>query len=143
MLSLAFIGRTAEFIRRHEHDFWLELADAIGLSVFCVSGVDVAIATSGTGNILLLIFCGCITGVGGGILRDICSAEIPGLFRKHIYFIPAIGGTMLYVFTYGILPRLVSMLISIAVIIVFRMLAHRFKWNMPVPGKNPKPASEP
>lgn len=139
---LVFIGRTAEFIRRHEHDFWLELADAVGLAVFCVLGVDVAISAGGTENNLLLIFSGCITGVGGGILRDICSAEIPTIFRKHVYFIPAIGGTMLYVFSCGALPHLASMLISIAVIILVRMLAHTFKWNLPVPGKAGKIAAE-
>lgn len=130
---LALVPQVAAFLRRHEHDTVLELADAIGLASFCVSGVDVAISVSGTDNALLLIFCGCITGVGGGILRDICSAEIPALFRKHVYCLPAVGGTILYVYTYGVLPHIVSMLIAIVLIILFRMLACKFKWNLPAP----------
>lgn len=130
---LAFIPKTATFITRHSHDFAIEFTDAIGLSVFCVFGVDVAIELSG-GNPVLLIFCGCITGVGGGMLRDICSAEIPFIFRKHIYLIPTLCGSSFYALTYKHIPHLSSMLIAIGIIITLRVLAIIFKWNLPVPG---------
>ena len=65
---LAFVPKTANFITKHSHDFAIEFTDAIGLSVFCVFGVDVAIELTGGANPVLLIFCGCITGVGGNPL---------------------------------------------------------------------------
>ena len=130
--ALAFIPKTADFITKHSHDFAVEFTDAIGLSVFCVFGVDVAIE-AGFDSTVLLIFCGCITGVGGGVLRDICSAEIPFIFRKHIYLIPTLCGAIFYAVTYKYIPHLVSMLIAIAIIIGLRVLAITFKWNLPVP----------
>ena len=132
---LAFIPKTASFILKHSHDFAVEFTDAIGLSVFCVFGVNVAIELSG-GNPVLLIFCGCITGVGGGMLRDICSAEIPFIFRKHIYLIPTLCGASFYALTYKHIPQLASMLIAISIIISVRVLAIIFKWNLPVPKGN-------
>lgn len=130
--ALAFIPKTASFITKHSHDFVIEFTDAIGLSVFCVFGVDVAIELGHT-NPILLIFCGCITGVGGGMLRDICSAEIPFIFRKHIYLIPTLCGAIFYTLTYKHIHHLASLLIAIGIIIAFRVLAIKFKWNLPVP----------
>lgn len=130
--TLAFIPKTADFISKHSHDFVIEFTDAIGLSVFCVFGVDAAI-TLGHTNPILLIFCGCVTGVGGGMLRDICSAEIPFIFRKHIYLIPTLCGSVFYTLTYKHIDNLASLLISIGIIIAFRVLAIIFKWNLPIP----------
>jgi len=134
--ALAFIPKTASFITKHSHDFAIDFTDAIGLSVFCVFGVDVAIELSGGENPVLLIFCGCITAVGGGMLRDICSAEIPFIFRKHIYLIPTLCGATFYSLTYKHIPHLVSMLITIGIVIGLRVLAIIFKWNLPVPKGN-------
>lgn len=130
--ALAFIPKTANFITKHSHDFAVEFTDAIGLSVFCIFGIDVAIDMGHT-NPILLIFCGCITGVGGGILRDICSAEIPFIFRKHIYLIPTLCGSIFYTLTYKHIHHLASLLIAIGIIVTFRVLAIIFKWNLPVP----------
>jgi len=130
--ALAFIPKTADFITKHSHDFVIELTDAIGLSVFCVIGVDVAIEC-GFDNAVLLIFCGCITGVGGGMLRDICSAEIPFIFRKHVYLIPTLCGSVIYTLTYRHIPHLAALSIAIFIIIALRVLAIKFKWNLPVP----------
>ena len=130
--TFAFIPKTASLITKHSHDFIIEFTDAIGLSVFCVFGVDVAIELGHT-NPILLIFCGCITGVGGGMLRDICSAEIPFIFRKHIYLIPTLCGAIFYTLTYKHIPHLASLLIAIGIIIGLRVLAIKFKWNLPVP----------
>ena len=134
----AFIPKTAEFISRHSHDFIIELTDAVGLSVFCVFGVNVAMEICPQANGVLLIFCGCVTGVGGGLLRDVCSAEIPFIFRKHIYLIPTLLGSSFYALTVKLIPNLLSMLIAIGIIIALRILAVIFKWNLPVPGKTKK-----
>lgn len=129
---MAFIPKTADFITKHSKDFAVDFTDAIGLSVFCVFGVDVAVE-QGAQHPVLIIFCGCITGVGGGMLRDVFSAEIPFIFRKHIYLIPTLCGSTFYALTYKHIPHLVSMLIAIGIIIALRVLAIKFKWNLPVP----------
>lgn len=135
VFELSFIPKISAFIEKFKHVFLLYFTDAIGLSIFCVFGVDIALQSSTVHNPLLLIVCGCITGVGGGMLRDIVSGEIPLIFKKHIYLLPAILGSTLYVFTYSHLPHLVSMLLAIVLIIAIRLLAIIFKWNLPVPGK--------
>ena len=128
----AFLPKTAKFITEHSHDFIIDFTDAIGLSIFCVFGVQVAIE-QGYSSPVVLIFCGCISGVGGGMLRDICSAEIPFIFRKHIYLIPTLCGAILYTLTYKHIHPVASMLIAIFFVIGLRTLAIIFKWNLPVP----------
>ena len=130
---LAFIERVGVFLGKHAHSWFLEVTDMMGLAIFCVLGVDVGREMLGEGTVpILLIFCGFITGVGGGILRDICSAQVPSIFRKHIYLIPAVLGSTLYTLTYPHWPHLVSVFVSVALIVTIRALATIFKWNMPV-----------
>ena len=130
---LAFIEPIGKFIGKHRHNFFVELTDAIGLSIFCVLGVDATRTMLGEGTIpLILIFGGFIKGVGGGMLRDICSAQIPAIFRKDIYLIPAVLGSTLYVFTYPHWPHLLAVAVASALIMTIRLLAYFFKWNMPV-----------
>ncbi len=132
----AFFRRTATVIDRHKNDLILNLFDAIGLGVFCVTGVNVAISDGHADNIPLLIFTGCLTGVGGGILRDVFASTIPMVFRKHIYMLPAILGSLIYIYGRQILPELAAMLIATAFIITVRILAAIFRWNLPVPKGN-------
>lgn len=72
----------------------LNTIDGIGLGVFVVVGYSVA--QSCTNNTLLMIFCALVTGVGGGILRDLLVNRIPNIFRKHIYGLAAIIGLIIY-----------------------------------------------
>ena len=128
---LAFIKRVHTFIDKHEHNFLLEFTDALGLASFVVSGMEIAIANGKT-SFVVIVFAGCITGVGGGILRDICSAQIPSLFRKHIYLIPVIVASIFFALTYNKI-EVISVIITVLIIITVRMLAFKFKWNLPKP----------
>ena len=130
---LAFNRKMAVFLDRHRNDFLLNLFDAIGLAVYCVCGIDVAIEEGFGDNTWLLIFVGCVTGVGGGILRDTFSCEIPMVFRKRVYLLPTLFGAVLYVTIFPHLPHLAAMLIAIGFIILFRVLAIVFRWNLPTP----------
>lgn len=129
---LAFIKRVHTFIDKHEHNFLLEFTDALGLASFVVSGMEIAIANGKT-SFVVIVFAGCITGVGGGILRDICSAQIPSLFRKHIYLIPVIVASIFFALTYNKIPEVISVIITVLIIITVRMIAFKFKWNLPKP----------
>ena len=127
-----FIKRVARFADRHQHSFLIEFTDSLGLASFVVSGLEVAIEYGKTGFVIL-VFAGCITGVGGGILRDICSAEIPSVFRKHIYLIPVIIASVFFALTYDKIPEIVSIIITLVIIIAIRMVAFKFKLNLPIP----------
>lgn len=129
---LGFIAPIGTFMRKHQHSVIIELTDALGLASFVVLGIESAVEFGKTGFVLL-VFAGCITGAGGGILRDICSAQIPAVFRKHIYLIPVIIASCFLVLTREKMPEIVSVIITILIIIVIRMLAFKFKWNLPIP----------
>ena len=64
--------------------------DAIGLSLFCVTGASKALSFGlGAPQAVLL---GAITGIGGGMLRDVLLREVPVVLRSELYAVPALGG---------------------------------------------------
>ena len=134
---LGFIKRVAKYADRHQHNFLIEFTDALGLASFVISGLEAAIDSGKTGFVIL-VFCGCITGVGGGILRDICSATIPAVFRKHIYLIPVIIASVFFVLAYKHMNEVLCVILTMGIVIAIRMLAFKFKWNLPIP----KPSEE-
>ncbi len=138
LFHVSFSKRLFRLLTKHQHDFWLEFTDAIGLAVFVVVGVDYAIELGYQDNIVLLVFCGCITSVGGGMLRDVCTATIPRIFCKHVYLLPCILGALLYVFTKGdhVLGHIWSTILTMFFIITFRVLACIYKWNLPRPDQS-------
>lgn len=138
---LGFVKKIARFADRHQHSFIIEFTDSLGLASYVVSGLEIARATGNTGFVVLT-FAGCITGVGGGILRDICSAEIPAVFRKHIYLIPVIIASVFFALTYNHINEVLSVIITMLIVIVIRMLAFKFKWNLPKPKTEEKSKEE-
>ena len=138
---LGFIKRVAKYADRHQHNFLIEFTDALGLASFVISGLEAAIDSGKTGFVIL-VFCGCITGVGGGILRDICSATIPAVFRKHIYLIPVIIASVFFVLTYKHMNEVLCVILTMGIVIAIRMLAFRFKWNLPIPKPSEKESEQ-
>lgn len=104
------------------------LSDTAGLAAFTVSGIQAA----GGGNAALLLFVGVISGVGGGVIRDVLSGSVPSIFRKHIYALAAAAGALCYIYLLrtSLNPAL-SMTISFFLVVVIRILARHFKWNLP------------
>jgi uncharacterized membrane protein YeiH len=71
-------------------DRGVQIFDAVGLAVFCVTGATKALAAGlGPAQATLL---GAITGIGGGMLRDILLSETPTVLRRELYAIPALLG---------------------------------------------------
>ena len=105
--------------------------DAIGVGVFSVSGVKIAIALGYTAPIIA-IFMGVISSVGGGMLRDVLLRDIPFVLRKRVYAIASIIGASLYFLLWYIeVPDIAAMLIAVGVTVAIRVLATIFKWNIP------------
>lgn len=97
----------------------LLIADAIGLAVFTISGTQLAL-DAGVGGATAAIM-GVITGVAGGMLRDVLSAEIPLVLRRgHLYATAAIVGAALFLILESLnvarpLPTLVG-IVSVALV---------------------------
>ena len=72
-----------------------------------------------------------ITGVGGGLLRDMMANETPGILRKHVYACASIAGAISYILLYDWLHSGVAMILSIILVVVIRVLAKHYEWNLP------------
>ncbi len=113
------------------YDKTMFILDTVGLAFFTVIGIGIAFDATQY-NMFLVVFVGVITGVGGGILRDIMSGEIPHIFVKHIYACASILGAVTAAVLWESTGRLIAMLSGMAVVIVVRVLSAHFKWNLPI-----------
>ena len=109
----------------------LMAADTLGLGIFTVVGVQAAFENSTEMNHFLAIFLGTITGVGGGILRDILAGDRPYVFIKHVYACASIAGAVVATFLWDVSGEGIAMLAGAVCVIVMRFLAIRYKWNLP------------
>ncbi|MBO7738145.1 MAG: TRIC cation channel family protein [Clostridia bacterium] len=112
-------------------DIFLLVTDSVGLGIFTVMGIRTAINLNHGENMFLLVFVGVVTGVGGGLLRDVMAGNTPYIFVKHIYASASLAGAVLCVLLWKPLGATAAMSVSAAVIIVIRFLAARFKWSLP------------
>lgn len=106
------------------------LFDTLGIALFTVVGTAKAISL-GVGNINAAIM-GMFTAVFGGVIRDILTNEIPVIFQKEIYATACFAGALLYLilYSYGINFDY-NLAISGSVIILIRVLAVRYDWQLP------------
>lgn len=112
-------------------DIFLLVTDSVGLGIFTVVGIRTAITAGQGENVFLLIFVGVVTGVGGGLLRDMMAGNTPYIFVKHIYASASLAGALLFVALWKLIGATAAMSVSAAVIITIRFLAARFKWSLP------------
>ena len=123
--------RTVASKKQKAFDMFLLITDSLGLGIFTVVGIRTAIEAGKGENWFLLIFVGVITGVGGGLLRDIMAGNTPYIFVKHVYASASLAGAILCVVLWKPLGATAAMSISAAVIIIIRFLAARYKWSLP------------
>ena len=104
--------------------------DAIDLAVFTVSGMNAAMPVSD--NVILVLFVGMCTGVGGGMLRDVMTNTMPKVLRKRVYAVASlIGGGLYYVMHVLDINQLLSVGCGMLVIFALRLFATIYKWNLP------------
>ena len=112
-------------------DEFLNLVDAIGLGIFATVGVQVALNAGYEDNAFLSIFVGVLTGVGGGMIRDVLAGNIPQIFCKRIYAIAALVGAIIYYWSADHMPSSASMFISSTLVVCVRLLATYYEWDLP------------
>lgn len=106
--------------------------DAIGLGAFSVMGTEVAFTENLSDNMFLAIVLGMLTGVGGGIFRDILTDQTPYVFKKHIYAIASIIGSMLYyILRSNFSGTVIASIAALLCVVIIRMLATKFRWSLP------------
>lgn len=124
------LAKTGALVVVHRYHA-IELTDAAGMAIFVVTGTNVALG-AGAGTIAAALV-GVLSGIGGGIIRDMMANEIPSVLTNgQFYATAALAGSLLYV---GLLELSWSPLFTtwIAVLAIFslRALSLIFDWGVP------------
>jgi uncharacterized membrane protein YeiH len=108
----------------------IDALDAAGLALFCVTGAATALAHRL--GVVESVILGAITGIGGGMLRDILVREIPTVLRGGLYAIPALVGAGIVVGAYRAgYHSLTFPIIGALVCFVMRMAGLRYGLGLP------------
>jgi uncharacterized membrane protein YeiH len=115
--------------------------DGAGLALFAVSGALKAL-TFGLAPVAAIML-GVLTGVGGGIARDILVAEIPTVLRAELYAVAALAGASLVVIGDGLrLPPIPVAAAGMALCFGLRLMAIRRRWHLPRSWRSEPPGGE-
>lgn len=109
----------------------LLLADSAGLGIFTVCGARVAMEAGGGANRFLVIFVAALTGVGGGVLRDLFAGDRPYIFVKHVYACSALLGALVCVYLWPLVGRDIAMLVGFVLVLAMRLCSAHFRWSLP------------
>lgn len=109
------------------------LFDAAGLGLFCVAGADKALAFH-AGPVAATLL-GMVTGIGGGMVRDVLVMEVPSVLRTELYAVAALLGAAFTVAGQRLgMPVHAAAPVGAALCIALRLLALRYGWHLPVAG---------
>ena len=129
ILAGLFTFYSGSVIARLRHS--VEIFDAGGLALFAVSGAQKALDFHL--NPVAAVLLGMLTGIGGGIVRDILAAEVPAVLRGDVYAVAALAGAAIVVVGRLLqLPSTAGALIGAAVCFGLRLVAIRRDWQLPV-----------
>ena len=107
------------------------LMDSVGLGIFTAVGVSTGWTAGYHDNMFFLSFLGVLTGVGGGLLRDVMAGVPPYIFVKHIYACASIIGAIVCVYMNRFVGNVEAMVVSSIVVVLIRYLAAHYHWNLP------------
>ena len=107
------------------------LFDAAGLGLFAVTGTQKAL---GYGlNPVMASLLGMLTGIGGGMLRDVLVAEIPNVLRADLYAVAALAGAVVVVIGHLLAAEPTgTAILGAAICFCLRLFAIRRRWQLPV-----------
>jgi uncharacterized membrane protein YeiH len=108
----------------------LAVADALGLALFTISGAQIAELSSVPAAAVVIM--GTLTGVAGGVIRDVLTTEIPMILRRgQLYATAAITGVVVYLALRNLIGVDAAAIAGMAVIAAFRLAA--IVWNLELP----------
>jgi len=113
------------------HGTFIATFDAVGLSVFTVTGTVIAL-NAGLGPTPAALL-GMVTGVGGGVLRDIMAAEVPLIFRSEIYAVASLLGAIIIIIATQIgFSGVPAEILAAIATFTLRMVSLRRGWRIPI-----------
>lgn len=121
------------FVRRYLYKASKVLlyADAFGLAIFSVLGTQIALQQNVPG--LVAIIMGMLTGVAGGVIRDLFRDEIPLILHREIYATAALAGAATFVGLVEIISSpFVCLILAAMVTLILRLAAIKWDFSLPL-----------
>ena len=116
--------------------------DAAGLALFAVVGTQKALGYNL--NPVMAALLGVLSGIGGGMLRDVLIAQVPTVLRAELYAVAALAGAIVVVVGHVFnLPPTVMAIAGVAVCFGIRLIAIWRGWHLPVAGGSRAPRARP
>lgn len=107
------------------------LFDAAGLALFAVAGAQKSLDYGL--NPVMAMSLGMLTGIGGGMARDMLLAEIPTVLRSELYAVAALAGAAVVVAGHMLrLPVVPTAIVGVSLCLGLRVMAIRHGWQLPV-----------
>jgi uncharacterized membrane protein YeiH len=132
MISMAtaiVVSYYYRYIHRFRH--LIQIFDALGLGAFTATGAIMAIAHEWNTSVVVVTL-GVVTGVGGGILRDMLVGQIPMIFQKEIYALASMAGATVLYFVYPFLDGSIPMYICFVITVGIRLACLHWEIHLPV-----------
>ena len=138
-LAVLAVGMFGKYIIHHNYTWFI--FDTIGLALFNVIGIEKTLALGHPYWVAITM--GAVTGAGGGIIRDVLMNDVPLIFRSEIYALACVAGGLAYVACHLLgLSVEISALLSAFSVILIRILAVKFHWQLPVLKGEDKPRAD-
>ena len=131
--AIIFIPAVHRFLfKNHKaYDLIMLVMDSVGLGIFTVVGIQTAMHKFDSPNVFLLVFVGMVTGIGGGVLRDVLSKSTPYIFIKHFYACASFFGAVTCIILWHFLGEQIAVIGGATVVLILRLLAAHFHWSLP------------
>ena len=127
-LAVLAVGMFGKYIIHHNYTWFI--FDTIGLALFNVVGLEKALHFGHPYWVAITM--GAVTGAGGGIIRDVLMNDVPLIFRSEIYALACVAGGLAYVTCVELgLSVEISALLSAFSVILIRILAVKYHWQLP------------
>lgn len=132
LFSVAATGLVMSFPKKFTREAEkIAIFDAIGLAAYTAVGANIALHQATTSTFLVVAI-GVITGVGGGIIRDMFVQEIPLVFKKEIYATASILGALSLILAQWLLGGIAPLYIAFFVTLALRLGSIYLDLHLPV-----------
>ncbi len=130
LLSLAALGVFVLYQLFVKGETLLLVFDAIGLGAFTIIGGSRALE-AGLGGVATVVLA-TLTGIGGGVIRDVLARDVPVVLCREIYASACIvGATCLWLLHHLQVPAAISQPVALSLVILLRLLSLHFHWGLP------------
>lgn len=131
ILGTALIGQFIAKLPRRLPWYILPLADAFGLAIFTIIGAEKALAHGYSGMVAVVM--GVITGVAGGMIRDVLAREIPMVLQREIYATASVLGGIIYTGSLALgMATLLATVLGMSGTLILRTTAIRWHLSLPI-----------